>query len=179
MLRANARGVVVSDPAGHDKEDRGGVDQSQPDFRILPRLVPGQNDFFWTSGSDGLLRFLRCNACGFIVHPPSPRCPECLSKDLEPSPVSGRGSVYSFTVNHQPWIPGFDPPYVVAMVDLDDQAGLRILSNVTGCPPDEVHIGMAVEVAFQRYEDRGGVVWLPVFKPTAPGATDQLVGALA
>jgi uncharacterized OB-fold protein len=94
----------------------------------------------------------------------------CLSKDLAPSPVSGRGSIYSFTVDHQPWIPGFDPPYVIAMVELDDQPGLRILSNVIDCRIDAVNIGMVVNVDFQRYEDRGGVVWVPVFRPRMPDA---------
>ncbi len=153
-----------------DKAAPGEVGADQPAFRILPRIVPGQNDFFWSSGSDGLLRFLRCSACRFILHPPSPRCPMCLSKDLAPSPVSGRGSIYSFTVDHQPWIPGFDPPYVIAMVELDDQPGLRILSNVIDCRIDAVNIGMVVNVDFQRYEDRGGVVWVPVFRPRMPDA---------
>ena len=45
-------------------------------FRILPR-VNEENRFFWTSGDDGRLRFLRCDQCGFFVHPPSPICPEC------------------------------------------------------------------------------------------------------
>ncbi|MDA8400662.1 MAG: Zn-ribbon domain-containing OB-fold protein [Actinomycetota bacterium] len=147
-------------------------------FRILPRLVAGQNDFFWTSGSDGLLRLLRCKACGFVLHPPSPRCPMCLSKDLDQQPVSGTGRVYTWTVNHQPWIPGFDPPYVIALVELDDQVGLRLLSNIVGCDPDEVHIGMAVEVTFQRYEERGEVVWIPVFRPSSIDAARDRVGTL-
>ena len=129
-------------------------------FRILPRLG-GAAEFFWTSGADGQLRFLRCQSCGYYVHPPSPICPVDLSKDLAPEPVSGRGTVHTFTVNHQPWIPGYEPPYAVAIVELEEQDGLRLMTNVVGCPPDDVHIGMPVRVTFEHHDD----VWLPLFTP--------------
>ena len=76
-----------------------------PAFRLLPR-VDQDNEFFWTSGADGRLRFLRCGHCRHYVHPPAPRCPDCLSEELVPEAVSGRGTVVSFTVNDQQWIPG-------------------------------------------------------------------------
>ena len=129
-------------------------------FRILPRLG-GAAEFFWTSGADGQLRFLRCQSCGYYVHPPSPICPVDLSKDLAPEPVSGRGTVHTFTVNHQSWIPGYEPPYAVAIVELEEQEGLRLMTNVVGCPPDDVHIGMPVRVTFEHHDD----VWLPLFTP--------------
>jgi len=129
-------------------------------FRILPRLG-GAAEFFWTSGADGQLRFLRCQSCGYYVHPPSPICPVDLSKDLAPEPVSGRGTVHTFTVNHQPWIPGYETPYAVAIVELEEQEGLRLMTNVVGCPPDDVHIGMPVRVTFEHHDD----VWLPLFTP--------------
>jgi uncharacterized OB-fold protein len=73
-------------------------------------------------------------------------------------------------VNHQPWYPGLDPPSVIAIVELPEQEGLRLTTNVVGCPPGEVHIGMQVRVTFERYED----VWLPFFAPVggAGGAAD-------
>jgi uncharacterized OB-fold protein len=129
-------------------------------FRILPRLG-GPTEFFWTSGADGQLRFLRCQQCGYYVHPPSPICPVDLSKDLAPERVSGRGTVHTFTVNHQPWIPGYEPPYAVAIVELEEQEGLRLMTNVVGCPPEEVRIGMPVRVTFEHHDD----VWLPLFTP--------------
>ena len=55
------------------------TDAAPAPFRILPR-VNDENRFFWTSGEDGQLRFLRCDDCGLYVHPPSPICPDCLSK---------------------------------------------------------------------------------------------------
>ena len=61
--------------------------------------INDDNRAFWTGGRDGELRIVRCQDCGYYVHPPSPRCPRCLSDDVEPSPVSGRGVVYTYTVN--------------------------------------------------------------------------------
>ena len=72
-----------------------------PHFRVLPAL-DFDNEFFWTSGRDGVLRFLRCAECEVLVHPPVPYCAQCGGRP-EPTAVSGRGTVYSFTVNHQAW----------------------------------------------------------------------------
>ena len=129
-------------------------------FRLLPRL-DDTNEFFWTSGADGRLRVLRCQTCGYYINPPAPICPVDLSKDLAPEPVSGRATVHTFTVNHQQWIPGYDPPYVIAIVEIDEQRDVRLMTNVVGCPPEEVHIGMPVQVTFDQHDD----VWLPLFEP--------------
>jgi uncharacterized OB-fold protein len=134
-------------------------------FRVLPRLTD-DTEFFWTSGADGLLRFLTCTTCGYIVHPPSPVCPVCLTKTLEPKAVSGRATVATFTINIQPWIPGFDPPYVVAIVEIEEQPSVRLMTNIVGCPVEDVHIGMAVEVRFDEYDG----VWLPLFAPSGAPA---------
>jgi uncharacterized OB-fold protein len=132
-------------------------------FRVLPRVTP-ETEHFWRGGEHGQLRFLRCRQDGTYVHPPAPRCPRCLSKDVAPEAVSGRATVVAYTVNHQPWIPGFDPPYVVAIVAIEEDESVRLTTNVVECDPDEVRIGMPVEVVFEQYED----VWLPLFRP-APG----------
>jgi uncharacterized OB-fold protein len=129
-------------------------------FRVLPR-VDDSNRHFWTGGEQGELRFLRCQDCGWWIHPPSPVCPQCLSRSVEPDRVSGRGVVHTFTINHQPWIPGFDPPYVVAVVELVEQEGLRLTTNIVGVDLPAVHIGMEVQVTFEQYDD----VWLPFFGP--------------
>jgi len=132
----------------------------RPDFRILPR-VRDDNAFFWTSGEDGRLRFTRCQSCGYWIHPTSPICPSCHSSELAPEAVSGDAVVHTFTINHQAWIPGFDPPYVVAIVELPEQEGLRLTTNVVNVEPGAVHIGMPVRVVFDNWED----VWLPLFEP--------------
>ena len=89
----------------------------QTRMRPLPELTPA-NEWFWTSGADGRLRIQRCDDCAALVHPPVPICPACRSRSWQPAPVSGRATVVGFTVNAQPWLPGFDPPYVIANVAL-------------------------------------------------------------
>ena len=132
---------------------------TQP-FRVLPRLTE-DNRHFWTGGAADELRVLRCQNCQFWIHPPTPVCPECLGRKLAPEATSGRGTVASFTINHQPWYPGLDPPYVIAMVELNDQPSVRITTNIVACPVDDVRIGMPVEVVFEQYDD----VWIPFFAP--------------
>ncbi len=132
-----------------------------PAFRLLPRLDP-DNEFFWTGGKDGVLRFLRCGSCRRFVHPPVPRCPDCLSDDLAPEAVSGRGTVHSFTANYQQWIPGSDP-YLIGLVSIDEQPDVRLMTNLVGCEPDEDLIGRPVEVLFEHNDD----VYLPLFQPVA------------
>jgi uncharacterized OB-fold protein len=84
-------------------------------MRPLPELTPA-NEWFWTSGADGVLRVQGCGECGELVHPPVPICPYCRSRDTKPTAVSGRGTIVGFTVNSHRWLPDFDPPYVVANV---------------------------------------------------------------
>lgn len=132
-------------------------------FRVQPAL-DDSNRFFWTSGEDGRLRFLRCQSCGLYLHPPQPRCPECWSRAVVPEVVSGRGEVHSFTVNHQSWDGGTEP-YVIVLVAIAEQEGLRLTSNLVGCPVDRVHIGLPVQVTFEQHD----LVWFPLFEPAAEG----------
>jgi uncharacterized protein len=135
-----------------------------PSFRLLPRLSD-DNSFFWTSGSDGVLRFLRCEDCHFYIHPPGPVCPRCLSRNLAPHAVSGRGKVETFSLNVQQWIPGSDP-YLIAWVSIDEQPDVRLTTNLVGTEPDEVFVGMEVEVEFEHLDD----VYIPLFRPVATKA---------
>jgi uncharacterized OB-fold protein len=134
-------------------------------FRVQPALDDG-NRFFWTSGEDGRLRFLRCQACGYYVQPPGPRCPTCWSRELAPEVVSGRAEVHTFTINHHPWDGGTEP-YAIAIVTFPEQDDLRLTTNVVGCPPEDVHIGMAVRVSFEHHGD----TWIPVFEPVREEAS--------
>jgi len=128
----------------------------------IPQITD-DNGAFWTGGREGELLIARCANCGYYVHPPSPRCPKCLSAEVEPQPVSGRGTVYSYTINRQAWVAGLEVPFVIAIVELDEQPGLRLMTNVVDCPPDEVEIGMPVEVAFVER----GEAFIPVFHRVA------------
>jgi uncharacterized OB-fold protein len=73
--------------------------------------------------------------------------------------------VATFTVNHQPWMPGPELPYVVAIVEIDEDPTVRLTTNIVGCAPEEVQIGMPVRVAFEHHPDPDGDVWLPLFTP--------------
>ncbi len=128
--------------------------------RTLPEL-DDLNRFFWTSGVDNQLRILRCSDCHFWLHPPGIICPQCLSKNLAPEAVSGLGTIEALTINHQPWTPGQQVPYTIAIVGLDEQKGLQLTTNIVGCPPESAFIGQRVRVVFEALED----VYLPLFTP--------------
>ena len=125
--------------------------------RVLP-LIDSENEFFWTSGAEGVLRFVCCEDCSYYIHPPVPECPRCASRRVSPRAVSGVGEVHSYTVNHQAW-DGDPSPYVIALVALAEQDGLRLTTNLVDVDIDEVRIGMPVQVQFEQHGD----VWFPLF----------------
>ncbi len=129
-------------------------------FRVLPRVTPWY-EHFWRGGEHGELRFLHCPACDTYVHPPAPVCPDCHGKGLAVKAVSGRATVLTYTLNHQPWVPAPDHPYAIAIVEIEEQPGLRLMTNVVNCPAEEVHVDMPVRVVFEQHED----VWIPLFEP--------------
>ncbi|ROO87474.1 acetyl-CoA acetyltransferase [Actinocorallia herbida] len=116
---------------------------------------------FWAAGRDGVLHITRCADCSAYTHPPLPRCRVCRSPHVALAPVSGRGVVAGFTVNHQQWLADFPPPYVVAIVALEEDEGARLTTNIVGCEVEDVHVGMAVRVLFEKV----GEVHLPLFEP--------------
>lgn len=126
----------------------------------VPGLDP-DNTPFWTGGRNQQLLICRCKGCRCYQHPPLPACPECGGSDMEYPPVSGQGQVVTYSVNYQPWFPGQTVPFVLAVVELAEQPGLLLTSNVVDCEPDSVRIGLDVTVEFEHRED----VWLPVFRP--------------
>ena len=132
---------------------------SDTPFRVLPRL-DDETGFFWTSGKDGKLRILRCDACRYLVHPPAPVCPQCFGRALAPDALSGRATVATFTVNHHPW-DGSTEPWVVALVELEEQPDVRLMTNIVGIDPEEVAIGMPVQVVFEDHDP----VFVPLFEP--------------
>lgn len=135
----------------------------RPAFRLLPEVTM-ESAAFWHGGRDDALMIHRCRACGGWFHPPVGACFRCRSRDVGPDRASGRARVAAFTVNHHPWFEGFPPPYVVAIVELEEAPDVRLTTNIVGCAIEDVHVGMAVEVVFEERED----VWLPLFRPVAP-----------
>ncbi len=137
----------------------------------MPRVAPALRDwnrFYWTSGEDGRLRFQHCVACDALQHPPAPVCRSCGAADLDVRAVSGHGVVQSHTTNVQQWSADYPPPFVVAVVAIDEDPRIRLTTNIVGCEGDDVEVGMRVQVVFEPVED----VWVPLFEPTGePTAT--------
>ncbi|MCT7657070.1 Zn-ribbon domain-containing OB-fold protein [Mycobacterium deserti] len=143
----------------------------RPQFRLAPSPTAESREF-WTGGRRGELMICRCHACGRYYHPPAPACWRCRSTDVAPQRASGRATVAAYTVNRQPWIPGLDPPYIVAMVELDDEPDVRLITNVVDVSLDDIRVGLPVEVFFEDWTDPSGDqdtrVWLPLFRPVSP-----------
>ncbi|WP_432246318.1 Zn-ribbon domain-containing OB-fold protein [Mycolicibacterium sp. ELW1] len=142
----------------------------RPDLRLAPSPTP-ESEAFWTGGRDGNLMISRCHACGHFFHPPGPACWRCRSTDVAPEKVSGRATVAAFSVDRQPWIPGFEPPYIVAIVEIAEDPGVRLITNVVDVEPADMRIGLEVEVFFEDWTALSGGedtrVWIPLFRPVA------------
>lgn len=127
------------------------------------------NRFFFEGVTRNELLIRSCTSCGRDQHPPLPMCPACGGLGWAERPVAGEGTVYTFTVTSHPQFPGFDSPFVVALVELS--CGARLVTNLIDVDPAEVSIGMPVEVAYTAVDDE---LTLPLFRPTSPGASRDL-----
>ena len=128
----------------------------------LPLPVLGDDTApFWEYCRSGELRVQRCSSCEEYRHPPRPMCRRCGSLEYEWGPVSGRGTVYSYIVTHQPIHPALQGrvPFATVLVELDE--GVLMTSNVVDCPPDEIAIGMPVAVEFEQVNEE---ITLPKFR---------------
>jgi uncharacterized OB-fold protein len=131
----------------------------------FPRYrVDHDNKAFYRGLLERKLLVNRCADCGTWHHPPKPVCPACWSSALVPTEVSGRGTVHLLVLLHQgPSAPGVDysAPYPVAAVELEEQPALRFTTTIVDCPPDQLRIGLPVELA---WTEREGAPF-PVFRP--------------
>ena len=134
-------------------------------LRPRPALTQ-DNTFFFEGAKQHQLLIQHCTNCGTLRHPPRPACPKCRSFDWDTVEASGRGTIFSFVVNHYPQVPAFDYPLVVALVELEE--GTRLVANVSGITPETAAIGMAVEAGFEDFDDD---LSLPVFHPAGSNST--------
>ena len=130
--------------------------------------VDEESKGFWEACRRHELRVQKCLGCGTLRHHPRAVCTECMSSEVEWLLCSGRGTVYTFTMTFQNQAPGFreELPYVLAYVELEE--GVLLLTNVVGCPPDSVRIGLPVEVVFEDVSDD---VAIPRFRPVGAAST--------
>jgi acetyl-CoA acetyltransferase/uncharacterized OB-fold protein len=145
------------------------TDSDTPLVRPLPDVTP-QNEYHWTAGRDGVLRVQRSARCGALLFPPVPVCPHCGSTEIEVVEVSGRGTIVGCTVNEHQWFPTMPTPYVIAIVALEEDDRVRLTTNIVGCHPYDVHVGMRVAVQFEQQGD----VWFPLFAPTGDAEAGPL-----
>lgn len=133
------------------------------DNRPLPRFSPHAKPY-WDACLKSRLILQRCTECANIQFPPRAACARCWQDTIEWIDASGRGVVHSYSIVSRPPEASFQSmvPYAVALIDLSE--GPRMLSNVVGCAPEDVRIGMEVTVEFQKIA--AGVA-LPVFRPSA------------
>lgn len=128
--------------------------------RPAPEVTPDAAAY-WQAAAAGELKLQRCSECRLWIHFPEIRCPGCGGLQLEFELVSGRGTIEAFTVIHRSFVPGFDPPYIVAWISLPEQAGLRVMANVMTSDITSVAIGAPVELCFEERDNFGPV---PQFK---------------
>ena len=120
---------------------------------------------FWAATAVGRFLLRHCNACGTAIWYPRSHCPICMSTDVSWVDAAGTGVVYSFSITRVgggQWKGSV--PYVLAYVELDE--GPRVLTNIVGCPVDDVRMGMAVRVVFEDVMD-GSALYR--FAPLASG----------
>jgi hypothetical protein len=120
---------------------------------------------FWEGCRAGRLLIQRCRACGHHQFYPRLLCTACDAPEPAWIAASGRALVESFTIVRQAITPGRTPPYVLALVRLEE--GPALITNIVGCDPAEVAIGLPVSVAFERLSEE---IHLPVFRPGPPAA---------
>jgi len=128
--------------------------------RPLPSPTPETRPF-WDAAREGRLALPWCAACGRAHFYPRPFCPHCGGRALHWRDASGRGTVYTFTVNYRAAHEHFKSrlPYVVAAVDLEE--GVRLLANLVECVPAAVRIGARVQLCL---EQAGEGIVLPQFR---------------
>lgn len=122
---------------------------------------------FWAAAAERRLVRQVCDVCRRSTFTPRIACPHCQSEALGWTQSSGLGTVHSHSVVHRSPTGDRETPYVVAIIDLDE--GWDMMSNVVGCPPEDVVIGMPVQVTFAERDGR----LAPVFTPRTADASPQ------
>ena len=128
--------------------------------RALPVPTP-ETQHFWDGTQAGELRLQRCDSCGKNYFPPRPFCATCGSRSVSVFKASGKAVLWSYVIHHRA-VPGFTPPYAIAVVQLAE--GPRMMTNIVDCPqtPEALQLDMELEVVFAAQTDK---ITLPLFRP--------------
>jgi uncharacterized OB-fold protein/acyl dehydratase len=135
----------------------GGEAQPRP---LRPRPAVTKDLQFWFDGAQQRKLLIQRCTCGALRHPPRPRCDVCGSYEWDTVEASGRGTVYSYVVNHYPQVPAFDYPLPIGLIELEE--GTRLVADIVGCDPSEIEVGMPVAVEWVEHDPE---LTLPAFHP--------------
>ena len=115
----------------------------------IPPAVSDETQAFWDAAAEGRLVVERCDSCGAESFPPRGTCRSCRGRSTSPVEVAGPGTVYSFTVNQQRWLPDLEVPFAVVLVEFADHPGVRVVGRLRGIDPADVTIDLPVDVGFE------------------------------
>lgn len=115
----------------------------------IPPAVTEETQPFWDAAREGRLLVERCGACGAESFPPRSICRACHSRDTAFVEIVSQGYIYSFTINHQRWLPDLQVPFAIVLVEFKQHPGVRIAGRLRGCPLEDITIGMPVAVGFE------------------------------
>jgi uncharacterized OB-fold protein/acyl dehydratase len=149
-----------------ERSSKGSKDQQPVPEHLQVRPRPGkmqETEFFWDGCDQGELRIQQCKGCERLAHPPVVRCPECGSYDLGHRVASGKATLHAFVEPVHPPMPFMQYPYICGVVELEE--GTRLITNIVHCAPEQVEIGMPLELVFQQPDPD---LTLPMFRPAVP-----------
>ena len=128
--------------------------------RYIPAATP-ETRHFWNAAREGRLVLQQCRRCDHVYFPPRPFCSACNSRDVALREASGRARLHSYVISHRA-APGFDAPYAIAVVELEE--GPRMMTNIVNVPqtPEALVLDMALRVTFSKLSDD---ITLPLFEP--------------
>lgn len=132
--------------------------------RAKPKPTP-ETKHFWDGCKDGKLLLQRCGDTGRAYFPPRPFSPYTGTRNVSVFEASGRATLHSYVIHHRP-VPGFTPPYAIAVVELEE--GPRMMTNIVDCEqtPEALQLDMKLEVAFTPMDEE---ITLPLFRPAQGG----------
>jgi len=128
----------------------------------IPLITSPHTQAFWDAAADGRLVVQKCTDCGRLIFYPRPLCINCFSDQLEWQEVSGKGEVHTFSVIHAAPLVGFEEemPYILAVVQLEE--GPFMMANIRNCDPDNVRVGLKVNVIFEERDGRAIPQFVPI-----------------
>lgn len=157
--------VLRFKPANPPASAGGGSDEAAvaaKPARIKPPMGH-DNGWWWEKvAEDDVLPIQRCTGCQKLRHPPRPMCDACGDQGFDSIAASGKATLLTYTVIHYPQFPGYEYPIISIIVDLEE--GERMASTLIDCKPEEVKMGMALELVIQEDEDGFKI---PFFKPAS------------